>query len=259
MDEPIDFIAFGLLGAALLIGVAIYLRWRWIQQEKRKIVEQSLPHAWTDDEYDQTHHGRVIKTIRCRVIEGRVEFRWEFSREYIHRGFELIGWMRKDGENAWNEFVRAENTHDWHESMNHGDNRTYAFKVRKVYRFFFGLVAGDEQEVVYDNFSLSVRKGRYLKEKLEVMKDQNALIEETHKFTQGLNRLRKESGLSQKQEPKKISPVEDLKARREQDDEFQSYYREEAEKIKKSNLSKTEKKKAMDKLERDIESARVRG
>lgn len=178
------------------IGLAIW-RWVWFRQERSRLIrnESALDEARFErnggDEDDQTYSGRVIKRLRSRLIEGRVEIHWQYNSEYIHRGFVLTGKSRRN-DGPWEPlaFEPHEDSGSWIECFNYGESRSYLFTVKKKYHFFFGLFADDDIDIVYDQISFSVRKGKYLKEKKEVMRDRRELLSEVKEYAKLESELR---------------------------------------------------------------------
>ncbi len=80
-------------------------------------------------------------------------------------------------------FEPHQDSGSWIECFNYGESRSYLFTIRKTYRFFFGLLADDEVEVVYDQISFSLRKGKFLKEKAELLRDRTQVMREAKEYT----------------------------------------------------------------------------
>ncbi len=171
----------------VVVGLLALLAWRWlwIRNERRRILEKAPMHederfeCDADDEAEQFFFGRIIRRLRARVIGGRVEIKWQYHPEFIHRGFALTGKCRRN-DGTWEPlaFEPHYDSGSWNECFNLGESRSYLFTVKKTYRFFFGLFPGDEVDNVFDQISFSVRKGKYLKEVKEIAKDRNDLIAE---------------------------------------------------------------------------------
>ncbi len=182
--------------ACALLGL-VFLRWLWFRLERKRLVSRGRAddderfERRYGDEDDQTFSGRVIKRLRSRVIEGRIEIDWQFDRHYIHRGFALTGKCRRnDGNWAPLAFDPYEDSGSWHECFDYGESRSYLFAVKKSYRFFFGLFRDDHVEIVYDQISFSVRKGKALKEKRELIRDRKDLLLETRDYVKLVAELR---------------------------------------------------------------------
>src|SRR5581483_8433938 len=182
-----------------LCGVLLALvlwRWLWFTSERKRLIksgrfDDDRFERMNFDEDEQEFSGRVIRRLRSRVVEGRVEISWQFNPEYVHRGFILTGKCRRN-DGGWEPlaFEPYEDSGSWHECFNYGESRSYLFTVKKTYRFFFGLFRDDQVEVVYDQISFSVRKGKYLKEKKELMHDRKELLLETKEYAKVVAELR---------------------------------------------------------------------
>jgi hypothetical protein len=187
-------VLIGLLVAFVLFSA---LRWMWFQDERKRLIENKPANDEErfdrigGDEDDQTHSGRVIRKLRSRLIEGRVEIHWQYNEEYIHRGFVLTGKSRRN-DGPWEPlaFEPHQDSGSWIECFNYGESRSYLFTVKKRYYFFFGLFANDDIDIVYDQISFSVRKGKYLKEKKEVMRDRRELLGEVKEYAKLESELR---------------------------------------------------------------------
>jgi hypothetical protein len=185
MVQIVD-VLIGTLGGAIVL---ILWRWQWLRREKRLILSNRPMHdelrfdTVRTDEDDQFYSGRVIERLRARVIEGRVEIHWQFRSPYVHKGFVLSAKERRNSE-AWEDlpFEPHQDSGSWIECFKHGDSRTFLFTVKKTYRFFFGLFGDDNVDVVYDQISFSLRKGRYLKEKAEHLRDRTAVLTEAKTY-----------------------------------------------------------------------------
>lgn len=212
-----------LIAAVCGFAGLIVLRWLWFRRERRRLLKSRPLHddmrfeVVRSDEDDQTFSGRVIRRLRTRVIEGRVEIHWQFHPQFIHKGFVLTGKCRSN-QGPWEPlaFEPYQDSGSWIECFNLGESRSYVFTIKKTYRFFFGLVRDDEVEVVYDQISFSVRKGRYLKEKAELMHDRAQLLTEVKQYAQLENDIR--AAMRGPREPRVAppttrSPVESLESR----------------------------------------------
>jgi hypothetical protein len=186
MAEIVDFLIWAV--SALLVSVL--LRWWWLFRERRKLSRlhsafeaQRFDTVYEEDEDDKCYSGRVIKILRARVIEGRVEVHWLFHPQFIQKGFELSGKCRRN-DGSWEPlaFAPFQDSGSWIECFNYGESRSYLFSVAKKYRFFFGLVSEEPREIVYDQISFSVRKGKYLKERRELIRDRRELGLEVREY-----------------------------------------------------------------------------
>lgn len=187
-----------------LAFIVVFLMWAvgarllWIQRERKKLVSndpekqaERLDPEFSEDERDKTYTGRVIRKLRVRVIEGRVEINWQFNPEYVHRGFFLTGKNRRN-DGAWEPlaFEPHQDSGSWEECFNYGESRSYLFTVKKTYYFFFGILGEQGFDIVYDQISFAVRKGRYLKEKKEVFRDRREVLEEVKAYSKAASELR---------------------------------------------------------------------
>jgi hypothetical protein len=125
----------------------------------------------------------VAGPLRFQVIEGRMKIHWEFDPKFVHRGFMLIA-KRRRNEGDWLPLALEahQDSGSWIECFNYGESRSYLFTVKSTYRFFFGMFDEPADEVVCDQISFSVRKGRYLKEKKELIRDRRELLEELNGY-----------------------------------------------------------------------------
>lgn len=185
-----DQVAPSFITAAGILIVLIVWRWLWIRGERRKLVstESAFEKARFDpevsrDEDDKTYAGRVITRLRAHVVDGRIEINWRFHPDYIHRGFVLTAKERRHG-GSWEPlpFEPHQDSGSWEDSFRYGDIATYLFVVKKTYHFFFGLIPGDDIEIVYDQISFSVRKGQFLKERKELIRDRKELLAEVKEY-----------------------------------------------------------------------------
>ena len=171
----------GIFSALLLL---VLLRWVWLSSARRTLSRNvSAPELERfeqdvhEDEDDREYSARVIERLRARVVEGRVEIHWRYRAEYVRKGFVLTGKSRRnDGDWQPLAFEPYEDSGSWIECFNYGESRSYLFTVKKKYWFFFGLFHEEPMEVVCDQISFSVRKGRYLKEKKELIRDRTDLV-----------------------------------------------------------------------------------
>jgi hypothetical protein len=230
MDEILRVFIFVLCGLFFLV----LGRWFWLRGEREQLsltpssheAERFDPNT-SEDEYDRTYSARVIKRLRTRLIEGRVEIHWEFHPGFIHRGFVLTAKCRRN-DREWSVLALEpyQDSGSWIECFNYGESRSYLFVVKKAYRFFFGLFGEPADEIVYDQISFSVRKGKFLKEKAEVLRDRRNVIREAREYHREEQELREI--LSPKAKPveaaKASNPIADSKASR-----LERRLREEAE------------------------------
>lgn len=193
MVTVIDALICLVCGLALLV----ILRWMWFRRERRRLAsvgrddDDERFERMRGDEDDQAFSGRVVKRLRSRVIDGRIEIDWQFRKEYIHRGFLLTGKCRRN-DGGWEPlaFEPYEDSGSWHECFNYGESRTYVFIVKKKYHMFWGLFGSDDVEIAYDQISFSVRKGKALKEKKELIRDRKELLMETRDYVRLVAELR---------------------------------------------------------------------
>lgn len=248
------------------LGLVLW-RWSWLRAERRRLVREAPLDGdvrFEDiraDEADQFFSGRVIRRMRTRVVEGRVEIHWQYHPEYIHKGFFLTGKCRRN-DGAWEPlaFEPHQDSGAWSECLNLGESRSYLFTVKKVHRFFFGIFPNDEVETVCDQISFSVRKGKYLKEMSEVMRDKTQLANDTFDYTESVKRLR---GVmtSGKDEPQPQAPLQEgtvsrLEARlRERAELTEFIERKRAEILGHPTWTRTRKKAEIEKLEQLAEEA----
>jgi hypothetical protein len=173
-----------LIGIFSVLLLLVLMRWAWLSSARRKLSRSiSAPELERfdpdihDDEDDKEYSARVIERLRARVVEGRVEIHWKYRAEYVRKGFFLTGKSRQSGGD-WRplEIEPYEDSGSWIEDFNYGESRSYLFTVKKKYWFFFGLFNEEPMEVVCDQISFAVRKGRYLKEKKELIRDRTDLV-----------------------------------------------------------------------------------
>jgi len=193
-------------GLAAVLSTLIVWRWLWFRAERRRIArdrgdgddDPRFSGSPNEDGHDQAYSGRVVRRLRARLTDGRAEVHWQFRPECVHRGFVLTAKCRRNG-GGWEPLALegCEDSGTWVECFNYGESRSYVFVVKKVYRFFFGLVANDEVEVLYDQISFSMRNGRYLKEKRELIRDRKELLQEVKDYALLESELRRMAGSSQ--------------------------------------------------------------
>lgn len=236
-----DAVMNALICVLLVLIVLVLWRWRWLRTERRKLtqssdafVERFDPEHY-EDERDQTYHGRVIKRLRSRVIEGRVEVHWEYQPEFVHRGFVLTAKCRRnDGD--WQPLALEpyQDSGSWIECFNHGESRSYLFTVKKSYRFFFGLLGEAADEIVYDQISFSVRKGKFMKERAESLKDRNNVHEELIKYLKTGEEIRQIMNPRADSKPAISAPetkIDKLEKQRKAEVEIAEYIERETAKI----------------------------
>ncbi len=246
-------IALGSIGLVLL-------RWFWLRSERRKIIEQSkdftnydndsrFNEPLNEDEYDRTYSGRILKKLRSKLIEGRVEIHWQFYPHYIHRGYVLTAKCRRN-DSGW-EHLALEGTEDsgsWVECFNYGESRSYVFTVKKTYHCFFGLISNDEVEVLYDQISFSMRKGRYLKERKELIRDRKELLSEVKDYVTLEAELRKMAG-GPKAPELPNDPIAKLEGRYKKQRQYADFIeKQEAEIRANPNWTDERKEKEIDRL-----------
>ncbi len=260
MDEFV-FAAVTVLGTLLFL---VIWRWLWLRGERRKLIttESTFEKLRFDrehsaDEDDRMYSGRVIERLRSHLLEGRIEISWQFRKEYIHRGFILTGKVRRN-DGSWEPlaFEAYQDSGLWEECFNYGESRSYLFTVKKKYHFFFGIFGDDDTEVVYDQISFSVRKGKYLKEKKELIRDRRELLSEVKEYAKLEAELRgmakKLNGNSDSPRPQINGKMAKLEKRLEQDRAFNELVQEkEAAILANPNLSEERKKEEIEKL-RDL-------
>lgn len=179
--------------------VAVVWRALWLHTERKRLAETPSSHHAErfdpepqDDEYDKTYSGRVISRMRARQTEGRLEIHWEFHPKYVHRGFVLSGKCRR-GDGAWEPLPMEphEDSSSYIEGFDYGDTRDYIFSVKKKYWFFFGLFGEAPHEILYDQISFTVRKGKFIKERSRLMRDRTELAEEVANYGAAVKKARK--------------------------------------------------------------------
>ena len=265
MDGIIDPLICVLAGLMVLV----LLRWLWLRRERRRLTKISSRYDTErfnpdvcDDEDDKTYAGRVIKRLRSRLIEGRVEIHWEYNAPFIHRGFVLTAKSRRnDGD--WQPLALEpyQDSGSWIECFNYGESRSYLFTVKKAYRFFFGLFGEQPDEIVYDQISFSVRKGKFLKEKKELIQDRTALLSEVKEYVRAEQDIRKMMNVrpeSTASLPKEETMVDRLEKRRKARSELADYIDQKTAEINAhSNWSEERKRREVEHLQQIVEEAQL--
>lgn len=230
MAEIIDPLIFAVCGLLALV----LLRYLWLRNERRKLAKMPSAHyaerfdrELDDDEKDKDYSGRVIKRLRARVIEGRVELTWEYHPSFIHRGFVLTGKGRY-GDGDWQPLVFEpfEDSGSWNEGFKYGETRSYLFIVKKQYFFFFGLFGEEPTEIVYDQISVPVRKGRYHKEIAEHLRDRKDVMSELAGYKLAEREAKRVMGFIRDEKPPVPIPetqVDKLKKRLHTNTELEDY------------------------------------
>src|SRR5215218_5347785 len=192
-------VAFVALVVCALVAMCFLVvwRWEWIKSERTRlsrlvpVEDHRFNRDVSADEDDQTYHGRIIKRLRARVIEGRVEVHWEYNPEFILRGFVLTGQFSRNGS-TWQPLPLQpqETSGSWIETFNYSETCTYLFTVKKSYWFFGGLLGEEPDEMVGNQISFAVRKGRYRKEKKEQLRDRADLVVEAERYVRAMRSVR---------------------------------------------------------------------
>ena len=255
----------------VLAGLVVLVLWRWIwlKREVRKLSHKNSRYHTErfnaeiyEDEYDKTYAGRVIRRLRCHVLEGRVEIHWEYDPSFIHRGFILTAKCRRnDGDWQTLAMEPHQDSGYWIECMNVGESRSYLFTVKKAYRFFFGLFGEAADEIIYDQISFSARKGKFLKEMREVAQDRTALVNEAYEYGKAEDRVREmmnarlgtDSAL-----PKKKSIVEVLEEKRQTRSNLGDYIDQKTAEINANpDWSEERKRREIEHLQQIVEEAQL--
>jgi hypothetical protein len=204
----------------------------------------------------------VIKRLRSHLIEGRVEVHWEFNPEFIHRGFVLSAKCRRnDGD--WQPLAMEpyQDSGSWIECFNYGESRSYLFAVKKSYQFFFGLFGEAADEIVYDQISFSVRKGKYLKEKKELIRDRRELLGEVKEYVRAEQEIRQLVSRRPESTPGINAPqglIEKLEKRRKAQSELADYLERETAKINAdSSWSEERKLREIERLNEMVAEAKL--
>lgn len=244
----------------VLVGSIFFVlwRWSWLRGERRKLIraspaydERFNPHNGSDED-DKTYHGRVIKRLRSQVIEGRVEIHWEYVPGFAHRGFILTAKCRRNAGD-WQTLAMEpyQDSGSWIECFNYGESRSYLFTVKKTYRFFFGLFGEPGDEIVYDQISFSVRKGKYLKEKKELIQDRRELLVEVKEYArteQEIRQMMRAPVASKPSISKPESLIDKLEKRRQEEMEMANYVETETAKINAQSWSDERKSQEIQRL-----------
>lgn len=228
------------IGVLLALMVFVIWRWKWLRSQRREILERHslddhrFDAGYGGDEDDRLYCGRVIERLRSHLIEGRVEIHWEYRRRFIHRGFILEAKCRRnDGE--WQSLAMEpyQDSGSWIECFNFGESRSYVFTVRKDYYFFFGLLGETPVQVIYDQISFSVRKGKFLKEMKELARDKKELYTEMAECSRAEQDFRRELGhrSSSRALPSTNAQLGRLDKRRMEEVAMADYIEAESEKI----------------------------
>ncbi len=227
--------------AIVVMMALVVLRWWWLRLEHLKVrsfsadFEERFNPERFEDEDDRIYSGRVISRLRSHLIEGRVEIHWEYRPEYIHRGYILSAKCRRnDGD--WQPLAMEpfQDSGSWIECFNYGETRSYLFTVTKIYWFFFGVFGEQHDQIVYDQISFSVRKGKYLKEKKELIRDRRELLVEVKEYVkaeQEIRQLTSHREHSKAALPEKETTIQRLEKRRVARSELSQYLEEETAKI----------------------------
>lgn len=130
--------------------------------EKRTVREPLLSEGGND----QTHYGRVLTEVRCKMDGERIDLRWQFQPEQESKGFFLSITCQDDG-GTWREtHPPMDKSGFCQDRMKYGNGRVYRFVVVKQYTAFWGLAPAWFKIVIFDSISIAVRSG-HIREGIE--------------------------------------------------------------------------------------------